>query len=565
MSSASQQSAVSWHTHLAGWIHRGPVLWIILSFLAFGILIGHQTLGVIDRDEARFAQASKQMLASGDYITPRFMDELRAKKPIGIYWLQSVSATLFGKADIASYRLPSLVGFLLSLVLIFRFSRSLWPSSFGPAQGLIAVLLLASSPLLIAEAHLAKTDSVLLAVLLAQQFMLWRIYKDRLNEESRPPWLAFWICLSFGVLVKGPIGPLLALTSCVVLCGLERHIGWLKKLHLFKGLIVTCCLVLPWAIAVSAATDGDFLNIAIKGDFLSKVKSAQESHGAPPGTYLALLGLLFWPGLAFAGQIAGLGRQLFTRDAARFCLAWFAGYWLVIEFVPTKLPHYILPALPALILLTSHALCSRMPPPTRFTRWISDGLIFLAGICGLVLVAALLWVAVRFGGETGGRAFLFALVTAGLIGVCLSRLWLWRKHCRIADILLVLGCGAIAHIIAIAGIVAGASTIHISSRLAAEIKGLVNQPAVISIVGYHEPSAVFHLGRDILLLNVDEAAMFMADSKDGLAVVEQSEREAFLGLTDKLGLNMVSSARVSGFTISRGRDIELILYQRSNL
>ena len=60
-------------------------MWFVLSVLAFGILVGHQTLGVIDRDEARFAQASKQMLESGDYITPRFMDELRAKKPIGIY------------------------------------------------------------------------------------------------------------------------------------------------------------------------------------------------------------------------------------------------------------------------------------------------------------------------------------------------------------------------------------------------------------------------------------------------------------------------------------------------
>ena len=116
------------------------------------------------------------MLASGDYITPRFMDELRAKKPIGIYWLQSVSAIMFGQTDIASYRLQ-LVGFLLSLVLVFRFSRSLWPSSPGPAQGLIAVLLLASSPLVIAEAHLAKTDSVLLAILLAQQWMLWQSIK----------------------------------------------------------------------------------------------------------------------------------------------------------------------------------------------------------------------------------------------------------------------------------------------------------------------------------------------------------------------------------------------------
>ena len=71
------------------------------------------------------------------------------------------------------------------------------------------MLLLASSPLLIAEAHLAKTDSVLLAILLAQQWMLWQIYKVRLNEEARAPWLLFWVYLSVGILVKGPIGPLL--------------------------------------------------------------------------------------------------------------------------------------------------------------------------------------------------------------------------------------------------------------------------------------------------------------------------------------------------------------------
>ena len=346
--------------------------------------------------------------------------------------------------------------------------------------------------------------------------------------------------------------------------GLERHIRWLKQLQLFKGLFVTCCLVMPWAISVSTATDGAFLESAIKGDFLSKVQSAQESHGAPPGTYLVLLGLLFWPGLAFAGRIAGLGRQLIAGDAARFCLAWFVGYWLVIEFVPTKLPHYVLPALPALVLLVSHALCRKMPPSTRLTRWISEGLMFLAGICGFVLAAVLLWASVRFGGVTGGRAFLFALITVCLIAVCLWRLWLWRQYHRLADMLVVLGCGALAHIIAVAGVVAGASAIHISSRLAAEINKLPEKPAVISLIGYHEPSAVFHLGQDILLLNAEEAAVFMADSKEGLAVIEHSARKAFLDLSDTLGLNLVSSGQVTGFTISRGRDIELILYKWAN-
>ena len=83
------------------------------------ILIGHGSIEVLDRDEARFAQASKQMVQTADIITVRFQEELRAKKPIGIYWLQSASASLFGSDKISSYRFPSLIGYILSIVLSF--------------------------------------------------------------------------------------------------------------------------------------------------------------------------------------------------------------------------------------------------------------------------------------------------------------------------------------------------------------------------------------------------------------------------------------------------------------
>ncbi|MEC7209047.1 MAG: glycosyltransferase family 39 protein, partial [Pseudomonadota bacterium] len=182
-----------------------------------------------------------------------------------IYWLQAASAALLGPSDIASYRLPSLAGLIFSLMLVYRFSQSLWPSSVAPVQGLVSILLLASSPLMIAEAHLAKTDSVLLCVILAQQYMLWRIYKDRTAQTGSPPWLGFWLCLSLGILLKGPIAPLVAFTTCAGLVLVDRRGGWLRRLHSLKGLIVTGLVVLPWAVAVTSATDGAFLEIAIIG------------------------------------------------------------------------------------------------------------------------------------------------------------------------------------------------------------------------------------------------------------------------------------------------------------
>ena len=148
------------------------------------------------------------MLLSGDLITPYFMDEIRAKKPIAIYWLQSASAA-FGHFDIASYRLPIFAGHAGRTFPDLWLGAQMWPDfRFLP---IISVLLLAASPVAIAEAHLAKTDALLLAVILCQQFFLWRLYQHY-QLSDRPPvasrlFIGFWLFMAIGILVKGPIAP----------------------------------------------------------------------------------------------------------------------------------------------------------------------------------------------------------------------------------------------------------------------------------------------------------------------------------------------------------------------
>ena len=368
--SAQKGAGRNWLNVLSEAAGHRAFFWGLLAVIFIGVLAGHQSLEVIDRDEARFAQASKQMLLSGDLITPYFMDELRAKKPIAIYWLQSASAAIFGHLDIASYRLPSVLGILAALILTYKFAASLWPSTrFLP---IIAALLLAATPVMIGEAHLAKTDAVLLAAILCQQFYLWRIYQRHSLSDAAPRgsrlFIGFWALMAAGILIKGPIAPLVALTTISMLVILDRQVAWLAGLAVFRGSLILAVLTLPWVVAVSYQTDGAFLDIAIRGDFLSKVKSGQESHGAPIGTYFGLLGLLFWPGIAFIGFLVWQGRDMLRHPASRFCVAWIAGYWLAIELVPTKLPHYVLPVLPALALLVAGALVSPLPPASRIQR-----------------------------------------------------------------------------------------------------------------------------------------------------------------------------------------------------
>ena len=313
----------------------------------------------MDRDESRFAQASKQMVESGDLITVRFQDELRAKKPVGIYWLQSASASLFGQDDIAVYRLPSLLGLLLALVGTYHAGLFLYQ----PRLALVGTAFLGTSLVVFAEAHLAKTDALLMGLCVWQQLSLLIIYRAYLagTAPPRPAFLAFWIIMGLAVLVKGPIAPLLAILTLASLMIWHRDLGLLRRMRALSGFAIVAAIVLPWATLVSLATDGAFLDIAIKGDFLAKVQSGQESHGAPPGTYLALLVILLWPACLLLPRALLSLRQILANNEARFMLAWLVPFWLVIELTPTKLPHYLLPVLPALALLCVVGIPTALP------------------------------------------------------------------------------------------------------------------------------------------------------------------------------------------------------------
>ena len=555
----------NWQYWLAEIAPRRPVFWIVLAGIFLAVLIGHQSLEVIDRDEARFAQASKQMLLSGDLITPYFMDEMRAKKPIAIYWLQSASAAIFGHFDIASYRLPSLLAMLAALVLTYRLGVRMWPDlRFLP---IISVLLLTASPVMIAEAHLAKTDAVLLAVILCQQFYLWQLYQHYQLSDGPPVasrlFVGFWLFMAIGILVKGPIAPLIALTTIAGLTLLDRQVKWLVHLAFIRGIFILAIITLPWVVAVSYQTDGAFLDIAIRGDFISKVQSGQESHGAPFGTYFGLLGLLFFPGIAFAGFLFTQGRDMLRHPASRFCFAWLAGYWLVIELVPTKLPHYILPVLPALALLIANALLSPLAPPGRIQRFLVLTGYGLAVLWGLVLAGASFWLAITYGGQSGGSAFIFAMLAGLLVSFILWRLWGWYRGRQLGDLLAICGAGIALHLVLIAGLFASLSQIHIANRLKAHIASLPSRPAAIALVGYHEPSAVFHLGQDILLLDVKQAALFMAEAPDGLAIIEERHRAEFIQLSQQLEQDLGVRDTLAGTNISKGRNIRLFFYQHT--
>jgi 4-amino-4-deoxy-L-arabinose transferase-like glycosyltransferase len=349
----------------------------------------------MDRDEARFTQASSQMLETGDYVVIRYHEGLRNKKPVGIHWMQAAAVGLASGAaarEIWEYRIPSLIGGMLAAM------ATLWAGSalFSRRAAFIAALVLGSCLLLSSEAHIAKTDAAQCGFLTLAMAALAHMRV----EPGRWKGVVFWVALAVGVLLKGPIAPMVAGLTVVSLFVWERKLEWARPLLYWPGISLFCIMTIPWFVAVEIATQGAFLKEAAEVDLGQKIVGIAEGHKGLPGQHLAGLPLLFWPGtLLLVPGIWLAIRSLFGKSAPvastsaggepaawRFVICWLVPSWLVFEIAPTKLFHYTLPLYPAFALMAGAA-ADRWFDTSEWKggRWISLILFAVAGLALAIL------------------------------------------------------------------------------------------------------------------------------------------------------------------------------------
>ena len=341
--------------------HRAAVLLLtIVTLLA--ILPGFFGIPPIDRDEALFAQISKQMIETGDYVDIRFQDQDFYKKPAGINWLQAAvvkTAVALGMPSAMNsiwvYRIPSLIGAVAAVLLTYWTALAF----VGRRPAVLAALMLAVSVMFDLQGRLARTDEVLMAVFLAALGAMARIYlAERRAPGSAKGWLLpaiFWTAMAAGVLLKGPFILLFMGLIGAVLVVTDRSIRWLWALRPIAGVIWLVVLLLPWVAAIVSRTGMSFFADSIGHDMLGKVAEGQETHGAPPGYYLVLFVVTFFPAAVLAALAAPRVWALGAKPWVRFLLAWIVPAWIIFELVPTKLPHYVLPLYPAIAILIAEA------------------------------------------------------------------------------------------------------------------------------------------------------------------------------------------------------------------
>lgn len=531
----------------AAWFWAGL---LALSLAAF--LPGFTSLPPQDRDESRFAQASRQMVERGDWIDIRFQDEPRYNKPIGIYWLQAGAATLVGgdPAPIAAFRLPSLLGACAAVLL------TAWAGAplVGRRAAWLGAGLLALCVLLSVEARLAKTDAVLLACAVLAQGALARIRLAPAGGDTRRAAVLFWLAQGLGVLVKGPIVPMLSALTILGCWLIERRLGWLRGLHAGRGMLFALALTLPWLIAIGLRSGGTFFEESLGRDLLAKVGQGQESHGAPPGAYLAAVWLTFFPATLLVGSAVVLARRTWRQPETAFLLAWLVPTWLVFELVATKLLHYVLPTYPALALLAARGWLEGHEP-AGWGRWAVSVLWWIPA--ALLPIAAL---AVPFWADRTFRADLAvgAIATAILFSIAFRSWWRGRRRALLLS--------AAAGQLVLVGTVLGLSLpttrgLWPTERATEAIHATLGcmRPR-LAAVGYSEPSLVFRLGTDLALLDPEPAALLLRGDGPTAVLVEQRQRSAFEAALVQHDVPARLLVETRAYGLNRGRWLELALY-----
>lgn len=551
----------------SGVLGRGWPACMLLTLLCLALYLpGLATIPPVDRDEPRFAQATNQMLETHDFIRPRFQTENRFNKPIGIYWLQAVGVLLTrqqGRLTIWAHRLPSLVGAWAAVLMTYWIGRQL----FNRGVALLGAAFLASSALLVVEAHLATTDAALLACVVAAQGCLASLYgaAQRGTSGRAIDAAGFWLAQGAGILIKGPIVLLVSSLTIGALALVDRHATsrTLATLRALWGVPLMLATVLPWAIAVGVATDWAFYRDWFGGDLLPKLAGGHGSHGAPPGTYLLLLGATFWPGSLAVGLGIARGFRRREQYAERFCLAWLVPTFLLFEIMPTKLPHYVLPTYPALALLVASAIIDA--PASLSTTWrtgvvrtgfVSWGLFTLAA--GAVIIAA----ATSLGGGIDVSVVCAALAAALIAVVCVQLCWTGRLV-RASWVAVVGSVALFAPLLQ--WVLPDLHSLWLSPAAAAAIarqtgRGDGSRPLVA--VGYDEPSLIFLTGGNLTLVEPPRAVTFLKERRHGLALVNDDQQPAFTQAAQEMGVQVRDLWSVDGINYSNGRRTRLHLFER---
>lgn len=353
--------------------------WLLLFVFAvvwFGSLDYRR---LIDPDEGRYAEIAREMVASGDWLTPRLNDLKYFEKPPLQYWATAAAYVAFGEHHWTARLWSALTGFLGILLTIFAVGRL-----FNPVTGWIAGTVLASSLAWNLVGHINTLDMGVSAFLAAAVFALCLAQRDEATPaESRRQQDGAWVLLALATLSKGLIGIVLPAATVVIYALWQHDLGLVFRIRPWRGLAILLLITAPWFIAVSLANP-EFAWFFFVHEHFQRFLT-QVHHRYEPMWYfipILLIGMLPWLGSLLPGIGTGFGEDASKRfQPQRFLLVWIVVVFAFFSVSDSKLPPYILPIFPALAALVALHLGSSLTRPQHRADALFAAGIGLLGLC----------------------------------------------------------------------------------------------------------------------------------------------------------------------------------------
>ncbi|MFK0729827.1 MAG: ArnT family glycosyltransferase [Gloeotrichia echinulata HAB0833] len=355
------------------------ILWlIVIGWLAYGWNLG--TIGLIDETEPLFAEASRQMYVTGDWITPFFNGETRFDKPALIYWCQAIAYAIFGVNEWA-VRLPSAIAAIAVMSLAFytihwsiakqdeleKLSQPTRPYIIAA----VGAALMAFCPEMIVWGRTGVSDMLLTGCIASALlcFFLGYAKNEGTREESTRSlfpnnwYLACYVLIAGGILTKGPVGivlPGLIIGAFLLYLGKFREVG--RQMRPLMGLLIILVLSVPWYALVIWRNGWDYINAFFGYHNLERFTEVVNGHSAPWYFYFLVVLLGFAPYSVYLPaamarlkfwQLSHWRTQERSQQLGLFACFWFLGIFGFFTIAVTKLPSYVLPLMPAAAILVA--------------------------------------------------------------------------------------------------------------------------------------------------------------------------------------------------------------------
>jgi len=534
-------------------------IWLVILFAASLYLLGNGRVQLWDRDEPRYAQTSRQMLQSGDWVVPTLLDEPRLKKPPLIYWCQAgcmalmgdPTGTAFGSASLDAYaaRLPSVIATILTLMLL----GSTLARIADERRAFWAVLVMSTSGLVVMAAKMCLTDAVLLLFVTTSQLMLYAMW---LGQRDWWTVTVFAAATGLALLTKGPVVLGINATTLVVLLVLRWWDARRDKRReaargfevvptaaatqetpnnaaalsstpptepiqvkpkgkvsavakIIYALLIIAAVLLPWIIGITQRFEGQKLWDVLDKEVVKRMMTPLEQHKGPPGYYLLFFFATFFPWCLLLPTIAKWAWRLRREPLVRFSLAAVVGPWIMFEIVQTKLPHYVLPCFPFLAILAAEVIAGATPArrqkspilPEVMTELTGRGFKIAAGVWAgiLVIMGIVPWIATRKDFAFDRLPYIpMVLVSIGAIVMAFLVLRAFLKNRIAGGALAMAGTMFVMFFLLFGLYLPGARFLHLSEEVGTflRINNIIG-PGEVQMIDYKEDSLPFYQGGTI--------------------------------------------------------------------